>query len=161
MFGVNSKSYSTFINRITLHIGPCSCKEVHSNNTCINSKHTYSPIWQDHGNPSPFPSTCWGWSPCFCWWFSSQDGGYFKSKNIYLCFGSFTTSFFWCLFGYGVWTFTKLFYSKWFYEWFQPLFQSMWAHCLRLSSTFSNAFFFYISTLSVREVVWKLTSHQD
>jgi hypothetical protein len=46
-------------------------------------------------------------------------------------------------------------------EWFWPLFQSMWAHCLRSCSTFSIAFSFCILTFNIGKVVWRHTSHHN
>jgi hypothetical protein len=110
---------------------------------------------------SPFPSIHWGWFFPFRWWFPSWNGGYFKSKDIYLCFGLFTTSFFWRPLGNVVWTFMILFCPKWIYKWFQTFSRSMWAHCLKSCSTFSITFVFYISIFSIGNVIWRHTSHHN
>ncbi len=159
MFGIDSRFYPTSISTIMSCMGSCSCKGAHSNNTHISSKHTCNHIWWDHGNPSLFPLTCWGWSPLFCWWFSSWDRGYFRLKGICLCFGSITTSFFQWHLKHSVWAFMKLVFLKWFCEWLWPLFWGMWAHCLRSCSTFNIVFVFCISTLNIKKVVWRHTSH--
>ncbi len=133
--------------------GLCSCRGICLNSTCTSFEHTCSFILRHHKCPSPFPSICWGWFFPLCWWFSSWDKGYFRSRSIYLCFDSFTTSFFWWPLRYGVWIFTKLFCPRWFCEWFWPLFQSMWAHCLRSCSTFSVVFVLCVLTPIIGEVV--------
>jgi hypothetical protein len=46
-----------------------------------------------------------------------------------------------------------LFCPRWFCEWFWPLFQSMWAHCLRSCSTFSVVFVLCVLTPIIGEVV--------
>jgi hypothetical protein len=130
------------------------------NNTCTNSKQTYNPIWQDHGSESllhplvevditPFVND------------SILRQMLFWLGNIYFCFGSFTTFFFQWPFEYDVWTFTKLFHPKWLCERFQPLFQSIWAHCSRSCSTLSFNLVFYMSTSNVGKTIWKHTSHHD
>ncbi len=91
MFKVNSRSYPTSINTITPHMGPCSCKGICSNNTCIGSEHICNPTWWDNRSLSLSPPTYWSWYPYFFLWFSSWDRDYFKSKSIYLSLGSFTT----------------------------------------------------------------------
>ncbi len=98
--------------------GPCSCRVVCSSSMCTSFEHTCSPIWWNHQSPSPSPSTCWWLISHFWRWFPSSNKGYFRLGGIYLCFGLFTTSFFWWPFRYGVWMFTKLFCPKWFCEWF-------------------------------------------
>jgi len=161
MLGINSISYLISISTIMSCMDPCSCRGVHSNNTHISSKHTYSHIWWDHRNPSLFSLTCWGWFSPFCWWFPSWEKGYFRLKGICLCFGSIITSFFQWPFRYGVWTFMRLFFPKWLCEWFWPFFKSMWAYCLRSCSTFNIVFVFCILTLNIKEIVWMHTSHYD
>jgi hypothetical protein len=151
MFGIDSRSYPNSINTMMSWMGPCSCRGEHSNNTHISFKHTCNHIWWDHGNPSLFPFTCWGWSPSFCWWFLSWHKGYFKLKGICLCFGSIVTFVFWWPLGYSVWAFMRLFFLKWFYEWLWPLFWGMWAHCLRSCSTFSIMFFFASQLLTLKK----------
>jgi hypothetical protein len=51
--------------------------------------------------------------------------GYFRLKNIYLCFGLFAMSFFRWPFGYGVWSFMRLFCPRWLCEWLQLFFWSI------------------------------------
>ncbi len=58
MFGIDSKSYPTFIKTIMAHTSPCSCRGVHSSNMCISFKHTYNPLWWNHESPSLSPPTC-------------------------------------------------------------------------------------------------------
>ncbi len=86
---------------------------------------------------------------------------YFRSENIYLYLGSFTMSFLWWPFKYGVWTFTTLFCPRWFCKWLRHFFQGMWAHCSKSCSTISIMFVFCISTPSIGEIVLKHTSHHD
>ncbi len=93
-FGIDFRTYPTSIGLIMSCMGPCSCRGVHSSNTRINSEHTCNPIWCNHGSSLPFPPSYWSWSPPFHGWLPSWDEGYFKSKNIYFCFGSFTIFFF-------------------------------------------------------------------
>jgi len=94
MFGIDIRSYPTFISTIMLHTCLCSCKGVSSSNMCTSSKHTYNPIWWNHMSPLSFPSTCWGWSPPFPWWFPSRDKSCFRLGGIYFYLGLFTMFFF-------------------------------------------------------------------
>jgi hypothetical protein len=144
-----------------LHTNFCSCRGIRLNKKCTSFEHTCSPIRQVRMSPSPFPSTCWSWYPPFHWWFPSWNEGYVRLGGIYFYLNLFTMSFFWWPFGYGVWTFMKLFCPRWFYEYLWLLCQCMWAHCLRSYSTFNITFSFSIPTLNIGEVVWKHMSHHD
>jgi hypothetical protein len=109
----------------------------------------------------PSPSTYWIWFPPFHRWFPSWYRNYFRSKGIYLCLGSFTTSFSWWPFKYGVWTFKRLFWPIWFCKWLRSFFQSMLAHCSKSCSTIGIMFVFCISIPIIGEIVWKHTFHHD
>jgi hypothetical protein len=153
--GIDSRSYPTSINIIMSCTSLYSCRGVCLNSTCISSKHTCNPILRDHMNPSPFPSTWWSWYLPFPRWFPSWNGGYFRSRGMNFCLGSFTTSFLQWPLGYGVWIFARLFGPSWFWDWLQPLFPCMWVGCLKSCSTFGITFAFNILTPSVGKTIWK------
>ncbi len=77
---------------------PSLCRGVCLSITHTSFKHTCNPIWQNHRNLLPVPSIHWGWSLPFHQWFSSWDGGYFRSRGIYFYLDSFTMFF---IFFYG------------------------------------------------------------
>jgi len=161
MFGIDFKSYPTFINMITPCTNPCSCRGICLSNMYINFEHTNNPIWWNHKSFSPSPPTYWNWFPPFVNDFHLEmevilDWEAFVSalvRSPHLSSSDF--------FGYGVWASMKLFCLRWFYECFWPLFQGMWVHCSRSCSTFNITFDFYIMTFNIGKIVWRHTSHCD
>ncbi len=153
MFEITFKSYPILISTITPRMGPCLCKGVCSSSTCTSPKHTYSPIWKDHGSLSPSPCTFWSGSPPFCWWFSSWNKGYFILKNIYLSFGLFTTFFSSGPLGMVYELLGHCFVPEDSTKWLWLLFRNMWAHCLRSCSPFNVIFVFCILIFNIRETI--------
>jgi len=171
MFRIDFKSYPISINMIMPCIGLCSC------NGIIQTVHALAlntPIAPSDETMRVF---------CLLHLLAKVDFPPFiddfhletkvtsNQKNIYLYFGLFTTFFFRWPLKYGVWTFTKLFCPKWLYEWLQPLFLNIWAHCSRSCSTFTIAFTFTsqflalekksisIHPIAINEVTYRLITH--